>query len=94
MFIIQILEFMKIPVKYPVMVRVDNVGTIFMAGNIITISCTKHMDIKYKYVNEYVEDGIKIVFVKSAVNESNILTKNVSADLHKKQSKKMIGEKF
>ena len=68
---------MKIIVKYPVTVRVDNVGAIFMASNITTTCCTKHVDIRYKYVNEYVEDGVvKIVFVKSADNDSNILTKN------------------
>ena len=44
------------------------------------MSFTKHFDIKYKYVNEYVEDGIvKSIFVKSAENDSNILKINVSA---------------
>ena len=39
------------------------------------------MDIRNKYVNRYVEDGIvKIVFVKSADNDSNILTKNLRVD--------------
>ena len=55
---------------------------------------TKHMDVRYKYVNEYVEDrAVKIIFVKSADNDSNILTKNLSAELHEKHSRKMVGEK-
>ena len=84
----------KILVKYPVMVRVDNIGAIFMANNIMTTSHTKHMDTRYKYVNEYVEDGIvKIIFVKSADNESDILTKNLSAELHEKHARKMVVEK-
>ena len=64
MFVVQLLRSMKIAVKYSVMVKVDNVGAIFMASN-ITITChTKHVDIRYKYVNEYVEDRVvKIVFV-------------------------------
>ena len=42
------------------------------------------MDIRYKYVNEYFEDGIvKINFVKSADNDNNILAKNFSAELYK-----------
>ena len=83
MFVIQHLGSMKIFVKYPVMVRVYNIGAIFMASHIITMSCTKHMDIMYKYVNEYVEDGIvKIVFVKFIDKDSNILTKSFSAELH------------
>ena len=38
------------------MVRVDNLGAIFMAGNVTAASHTKHMDIRYKYVNEYAKD--------------------------------------
>ena len=57
-----------------------------MANNITTMCCTKHVDIRYKYVNEYVEDRVvKIVFVKSAESDSNILTKNLSVELHEKQ---------
>ena len=45
-------------------------------------------------MNEYVEDGVvKIAFVKSTYDDSNILTKNLSADLHEKHSKKMVIEK-
>ena len=47
-----------------------------------------------KYVNEYAEDGIlKIIFVKSADNDSDILTKNLSADLHEKHAKMIMIEK-
>ena len=79
---------MKILVKLPVMVRVDNIEAIFLASNITTISCTKHIDARYKYVHEYMEDGVlNIIFVKSAENDSNVLTKMLSAELHKKNSK-------
>ena len=57
MFVAQLLESIQMVVKCPVMVRVDNVGAIFMASNITTTSHTKHVDIWYKYVNEYVKDG-------------------------------------
>ena len=85
---------MQIAVKNPVTVRVDNMGAIFMANDITTTCRTKHVDIRYKYVTEYVEDGVvKIIFVKSVDNDSNILTKNLSADLHDKNAKKMVIEK-
>ena len=59
-----------------------------MASNISTTSHTKHVDIRYKYVNEYVEDGAaKITIVQSVENDSNILTNNVNAELHEKHSK-------
>ena len=53
MFIIQLFGSMKISVKLPVTVRVDNVEAIFMASNITTMSCTKHMDLRYKYCKNY-----------------------------------------
>ena len=48
MFVIWLLGSMKILVKYSVMVRVDDVGAIFMASNTTTITHTKHMDISVK----------------------------------------------
>ena len=92
MFFIQLLGSMKVSVKLPVMVRVDNVGTIFMASNITTTACTKQIDIRYKYVNEYMEDRlVQIIFGKSTENGSNMLTTNLSAEFHEKQSKKNDG---
>ena len=94
MFVVQLLGSKAVRVKYSVMTRVDNVGAIFMASNITTTCHTKHVDIQYKYANEYVQDGVvKIVFVKSAENDSGILTKAISAELYEKHSKKMVVEK-
>ena len=45
-------------------------------------------------MNEYAEDGVvKIIFVKFADNDSEILTKNLSAELYEKYSKKVLGDK-
>ena len=86
---------MKISIKLLILVRAYNVDTIFMNSNTTTTSCTKHVDIRYKYVNEYFEDGVvKIVFVKSAENDSDILTKYLSADPHQKHLNKKVGEKL
>ena len=50
-----------------------------MASNITTTCHTKHVNIWYKYLNKYVEDGpVKIIFVKSPENDSDILTKNMN----------------
>ena len=85
---------MTISIKLQDMVRIDNEGAIFIARCITTTSHTKHMDIRYKYVHEYIESiVIKIVFVKSADNDNSIITKNLSAEHHEKHSKKMVGEK-
>ena len=52
MFIIQLLPSMTFSVEHSVTVRNSNLGTIFMAGNIMATSHTKHVE---KDVNEYVE---------------------------------------
>ena len=72
-----------IKVKMPIIVRVDNVGAIFMAENVTTSPRTKHVDIRYRFVNEMVQDEfIKIIFVKSEDNVSDGFTKNVNGDLY------------
>ena len=64
MFLTQLLGSMKMSVKLPVMVRVDNVGALFIASNITTTAHVNHFDIRYNYVNESVEDGVvKIIFL-------------------------------
>ena len=67
---------MKIPIKLPVTIRIDNMAVIFIASNITTTSHTKQMDTRYKYVNDYVEDRILKICFKSVENESHILMKN------------------
>ena len=76
MFMIQFLRSMKISIELPVIVRVDSIGTIFMASKISVKCHTKHLDIKYKYENEDMEDGIvKINFVQYVENDSDILSR-------------------
>ena len=92
-FILQLLESMKINVKLPIIVNVDNIGAVFMANNKSTNSRTKHVDIRTKYVNQYVEDGIiKVVFVKSGENVSDIFTKNLGSVLHNTHAMQLIRE--
>ena len=55
MFIMKLLQSMKFSVKLLLTERVENVEEIYMAENITATSHTKHVDIRYKYVNEYVE---------------------------------------
>ena len=95
MFVQQHLESMKIQVRLPIIVRVDNVGAIFMSKNVTTMNRTKHVDVRTKFVNEFVEDGIlKIIFVKSEDNDSDIMTKNLGGDLYSKHSRKLVRDRI
>ena len=78
-FVIQVLESIGVLVKTLVIVRVDNIGAIFMAENVTTSQRTKHVDVRYHFVREFIKDRIiKIIFVKSAENKADGFTKNVS----------------
>jgi len=86
-FIIQVLLSIGIPVKFPVIVHIDNIGAIFLAENVTTSQQTKHIDICYHFVREFVEDGfIKIIFVQIADNTADVFTKNMTGDLHDKHT--------
>jgi hypothetical protein len=79
-------------VKLPIVVRCDNVGAIFMAENSSSGVCTRHVDTRYHFIREHIEDGfIQIVFVKSCDNYADFITKNVSKDIYNKHVGKFLG---
>ena len=93
-FIVQLIESMGIDVEKPVVIRVDNIGAIFMANNVTTSPRTKHIDVRYRYVTEFIDNGlVTIKFVKTEENDSDGFTKNLSGDLHEKHQMKMMGDK-
>ncbi|MFM8622083.1 MAG: reverse transcriptase domain-containing protein, partial [Holophagaceae bacterium] len=82
LYIAGILKFLNIPLAYPIQVNVDNIGAIYLTKNATTGSRTKHVDTRYHFVREYVEDGIvKVQFVRSEDNHADIFTKNLNGEL-------------
>jgi hypothetical protein len=62
-----------------------------LANNFSVSQKTKHIDIRAHFIWEYIEDGIlKLVFIRSEDNDSDIFTKNLSEDLFNKHADKMI----
>ena len=65
MFLTQLLESMGIKNSYIIVAWVHNVRATFMLNNTMTKSQTKHVKIRDKYVNEYINNGvIKIILSK------------------------------
>ena len=84
-FVYQLLQSIGIEIELPIIVRVDNVRAIFVSENTSTSGRTKHVDIRYRYVNEMVLNGfLKIQFVKTEENVADIFTKNVSSETYRK----------
>ena len=76
-FLYQMLRSMKIMIPLPTKVQVDNVGAIWLANNSSVSERTKHVDLKAHFVIDMMKDQvIEIHFVKSAENDSDIMTKN------------------
>ena len=89
MFLKQIMEFLGIKVVLPIIVRVDNVGAIYLAQNAVSKPKMKHIDIRYHFVWDMIENGvIKIIFVSSEENNSNVFTKKLGEEAFNKHSKK------
>ena len=88
-----LLKSMSLEVNLSITVRVDNVGAIFMSENVTTSNMTNHVDTRYRFVNEFMEDGfIEISFVKTKNNVADIFTKNTSGDIGNHHQNKIIKE--
>ena len=84
-FVMQILTELEVTYPKPVVVKIDNVGAMFMAENISSSARTRHIDVRLKFVNEFIEQGeIQVVFVKSADNDADVFTKNTNGEIHEK----------
>ena len=60
----------------PILVNGDNQGSIFMAQNPITEKRSKHIDIKYHVIREYIKEGhIKLYYIPSDENPADMFTK-------------------
>jgi hypothetical protein len=69
-------------------VRCDNI----MAENVSSGVQTKHIDTKYHFIQEHMEDEfIKLCFVKSSENKADLFTKNVSRESYVEHVSKFLG---
>jgi hypothetical protein len=60
----------------PIVVKTDNIGALFMSQNSSTGVISRHVDTRYHFIRENVDNGIvKVEFVKSTENDSDIFTK-------------------
>ena len=62
----------------PLPVCSDNQGAIFISSNPITERRSKHIDIRYHYVRELVEDKkIEVFYISMDNNRADLFTKNL-----------------
>ena len=92
-FIWMLVKIMSLEVKLPINVIVDNMGSICMSEKVTTSNRTKHVDTRYRLVNEFAEDRfIEIVFVNTKNNVADIFTNSTSGDIGNRHNNKMVKE--
>jgi hypothetical protein len=92
-FIYYLLRDIGIEVELPIIVKTDNVGAMFMAQNNSSGVRTRHVDTRYHFVREKLYDGIiKIEFIKSVENQSDIFTKNVTLEIYERHVERFLEE--
>ena len=86
---------MKIKINLPITIHVDNMGAVYSAQDGATSQRTKHIDMRTKFLSQYVEDGrIKVQFVRSENNLSDMFTKNVTSEVYDKHVEEYIDTKM
>ena len=82
---------MGIQIEYPIIVHVDNTGAIFLVNNETLGQRTEHIQTRYNFMREYVQDGIlKIVYILSKNNYADISTKNTGDNNFWRHTKKFM----
>ena len=75
-------------------VRVDNMGAIFMTENANSSTRMRHIDIRWHFTRNLTKDKmIQIIFCVSTDNKSDGMTKNVPQGIHERHTPDMVMEK-
>ncbi|RXW14197.1 hypothetical protein EST38_g11655 [Candolleomyces aberdarensis] len=71
-----LLKELGIPMQVPTPIYVDNQGAIFNASNLVQERRTKHIDVRYHKIQEYVEEGqVVLYYIPTTENPADIFTK-------------------
>ena len=65
----------------PIPICGDNQGSIFMADNAVTESCSKHIDLQWHGIRNYVKESIiEIFYIEGTKNPADMFTKNLGQE--------------
>ena len=93
-FVYQLLICMEVKVRLSIVVYVENLRAVFMSEKLLVSKRTKHVDICYRFIQEFVLDSfIKVVFVRNEDKDADILKKNLGGYLHRSHSRNFIVKK-
>ena len=71
------------PVQLPIKLNVDNLGAGFIAQNSVNNSRTKHIDIRWHMIRDWVSKKVfELFYIKSCCNRADLLTKSLAKPAH------------
>ena len=81
----QLLGSMGLTVKTPIIVKVDNKGTVDLANGWSTGGNLKHVEVRQFFIRDLREEGVlRVDWIPGTENESDILTKNTTGQVFQK----------
>lgn len=82
---------LELNVVMPSTVKSDNQSTIEISQNNVIREKTKHVDVKYKFVNEKIDENIiKVKYINTTNQQADILTKSLGRQLFEKHREKLM----
>ena len=83
MFVKMVMEFLGLKLERPITIHCDNMEAIFVGNTAKASLRTKHIDVTYHFIREYIVDRtVEVIFVPSEKNVVGIFTKNVGKETH------------
>ena len=93
MFVKKLLESLKLQIKLPMEIEVDNKATIDLVNGWNISGGTKHSEVKIMYLRELKENGIiRVYWHPTDDNESDIYTKNLDNKTFTNRKNTLIGK--
>ena len=74
---------LNLPLQTPIIINEDNAGALFIVNNAMVGQRTKHIDTRYHFVRDLVEENVlKIIYIPTASNPADLFTKNLGQEKH------------
>ena len=93
LYVMHVLQSMKLKVKLPMVLEVDNQGAVDLANSWSVGGRTRHVDVRQCFLRELKEAGILIVkWVAGSENDSDMFTKNLDGPLFERFASVYLGK--
>ena len=92
LYVKNVIESIGLKVKLPMVLEIDNKGTVDLANSWSIGGRTRNIDVRQVFLRELKEAGvIKVIWVAGCDNDADIFTKNLDGPLFERFAKVFIG---